>query len=100
ILFPITSRDLRFQVIPTVDHSIHPNFGVTASWNLHATNCFSLCRLFSHTISHHYELVFYGVTRSQGALLVMSSTRWNWLSSIMLEDPPTGASMEATLLRC
>ncbi|RCV37817.1 hypothetical protein SETIT_8G092900v2 [Setaria italica] len=32
ILFPVTSRYLQFKVIPTVDHSVHPNFAESMGW--------------------------------------------------------------------
>jgi hypothetical protein len=56
-LFPVRSWYLQFQVSPTIDHSVHKNFGIIFNWKMVARDVVPWYRFLSHTISHHKPLV-------------------------------------------
>jgi hypothetical protein len=56
-LSPVRSRYLQLQVSPTIDHSVHKNFGVIFNSTMVARDAIPFYSFLSHAISHHKLLV-------------------------------------------
>jgi hypothetical protein len=56
-VFPIRSWYLQLQVSPTIDHSVHTNYGVIFNSTMVARDAIPFYRFLSHAISHHKLLV-------------------------------------------